>query len=75
VRFSNTDNADHTVTAYGVPSGATPAVANAFMVTETVVANTHADVDLPALGPNDFLAATSSSAKIILFNLDGILFS
>lgn len=50
VRITNTDTAGHAVTAYAVPSSASPGAANCFMNAEPIAPNTHQDVALPVLG-------------------------
>jgi hypothetical protein len=76
VRFVNTDGSPHEITAYAVPSGSAPGATNAFMTAEVLAANSHIDIDLPVLAANDFFSAFGDTAdEIVVFNIDGVLFS
>lgn len=76
VRFTNTDTAVHTVTAYAIQSGGTASAANAFMNAEGIAPNTHLDVDVPVLTAAGFIQAfADTTQKVTMFSLGGILFS
>lgn len=77
VRFSNVTGGAITVTAYAVPAGgAASDTGNAFMVGESIAANSHVDVDLPMLGPGDFFQAKAGAGtSIVCTALAGTLFT
>jgi hypothetical protein len=75
VRFSNTTAGALTVSAYAVPAGGTAGdTTNAFMVAESIPANTHVDVDVPMLMAGDFVQAKASGNVMCTF-LDAVLYS
>ena len=76
LRFCNVTGGAITVTAYAVPSGSTPADANSFVNAKSVAAHDILDVDVPMLGPNQFLAAkASANTSMTISSTDGMLFS
>lgn len=76
VRFSNTDNAAHTITAYAVPPSGTASASNEFMPGESLAGNSHIDIDVPLLGSGGTIQAFADTAnKVTILALDGILFS
>lgn len=76
LRFTNTDTASHTVTAYAIQSGGSASAANAFLNAESIAPNSHLDVDMPVLAASGFLQAfADTNAKVTMFSLGGILFS
>jgi hypothetical protein len=76
IRFTNTDTATRSITAYAVPSAGSPGVSNTFMKAETLAANMHLDIDLPVLAPGDtFQAFADAPAVVVVFELDGVIFS
>lgn len=75
IRFTNTDSAGHSVTAYAIPSGGSPTVTNCFLNAEAIAANAHLDSDVPLLGPGGFIQAKADAANVSASPLDGVLFS
>ena len=74
IRFTNTDGAAHQVTAYLVPSGGSAGVGNAFLVSYTIGANAFLDIDLPQMGPGDFLQAFADVAnKVTIHSIAGVV--
>ena len=65
MRFTNTTAGPVTVTAYAVPFGGAAAAGNAFVSAKTIAANDYLDVDLPILGPADFIQALAGAATSI----------
>jgi hypothetical protein len=76
VRFTNTDNGSHAVTAYAIQSGGTASAANCFLAAESIPPNSHLDVDLPVLASGGLIQAFADVAgKVTITQLDGVLFS
>ena len=76
VRFTNTDSASHSVTAYAIQAAGTSSAANCFANAETIAPNTHIDMDVPMLAAGGFIQALADAAsKVTMTALDGILFS
>lgn len=76
VRFTNTTASAASVTAYAVPSGGTPSASNAFLSGRSVPPNDYIDVDVPIIGPGDFISALSGTASAITAHaIAGGLFS
>lgn len=76
MRFTNTDSAGHTVTAYAVPLSGSALVANTFCPGVTVPANSYLDVAIPVMGAGDFLQALASVGTVVSVQaMDGILIS
>ncbi len=76
VRFTNTTNSSHSVTAYGIPLAGSASAANCFAFAETIAGNAHLDMDLPVLGPGGlFQALADANTSVTVHLLDGILFS
>ena len=76
IRLTNTDSATHQVTAYMVPASGSAGAANCFLNAESIAANTHLDVDLPQMGPGDFLVAFADTAsKVTIHCLLGTVIS
>jgi hypothetical protein len=76
MRFANITAFTHSVTAYAVPAGGSPSSANECVSTEGVAGNSHLDVDMPALGPGGFYAASADvGGAIVAFDIGAILFS
>ena len=74
IRFTNTDSAAHQITAYLVPSGGTAGAANSFLTAKTIAANDFLDIDLPQMGPGDFLQAFADTAsKVTIHSIGGVL--
>ena len=76
IRFCNVTGGAITATAYAVASGSTPGDHNSFVNGKSVAANDILDVDVPMLGPNQFLAAkASANTSLTISSIDGIVFS
>jgi hypothetical protein len=76
IRFTNTDTAIHTVTAYAVPLSGTAGTGNCFLNAESIAPNSHLDVDVPVLAAGGFIQALADSAsKITAFSLGGTVMS
>lgn len=76
MRFTNTDTASHSITAYAIQSGGTATAANCFANAETIAPNSHLDIDVPALAAGGFLQAKADAAtSVTAFALDGVVFS
>lgn len=76
VRFTNTSSGPVSITAYAVPLAGAAGAGNCFMNAETLAANMHIDIDLPMLGPGDFISAfASAAASVTMSALDGVTFS
>jgi hypothetical protein len=76
VRFTNTSNAQVTVTAYAVPTGGTAGASNTFLPGVAIPALSFMDVDIPVLGIGDSLQAMSNTASVVVASaLNGVLFS
>lgn len=74
IRFTNTDSAAHQVTAYLVPSGGSSGASNAFLTAYSIAANSFLDIDLPQMGPGDFLQAFADTAnKITVHSVAGVI--
>lgn len=76
MRFTNVTGGAITVTAYAVPAGGAAANGNAFLLAKSVPANDFIDVDIPLMGPGDFLQALASApASITATALDGVIYA
>ena len=76
LHFCNVTGGAITVTAYAVASGSTPGDHNSFVNAKSVAANDVYEVDVPMLGPNQFIAAkASANTSMTISATDGILFS
>lgn len=76
VRFTNTDSAAHTVTAYAIPSAGSASAANCIANAEAIAPNTHLDLDLPLMKAGDFLQAKAdANTSVTIVILDAVLFS
>lgn len=65
IRLTNTTSGAVSVTAYAVPFGGAAGDGNAFLKGRSIPANDYIDVDLPIMGPGDFVQALAGAATSI----------
>lgn len=62
IRLVNTTASPVTGTLYAVPAGGTAGAGNAFLSAKTIAANDYLDIDVPIMGPGDFIQGLAGTA-------------
>lgn len=76
IRFTNTDAAARTVTAYHVPAAGAAVAGNCFLNAVSIAPNQYLDVALPQMKAGDFLQAKAdANAVITITPLAGVIIS
>lgn len=65
IRLTNTTTGPVTATVYAVPSGGTAAAGNALLSAKSIAGNDYIDIDVPIMGPGDFLQALAGAVTSI----------
>ncbi len=65
IRLTNTTAVPATATLYAVPLAGTAGADNAFFPTKSIGANDYVDVDVPLMGPGEFIQAVAGTATSI----------